>query len=142
VAFDVFMVATKDWSPFQRYFRRCMIMAIIGVLFPQNIANYAAHLLEADGYSKKDALKAVKRFLWREPGIFGRGCLVQARLPPLGSRQPCFGKNLARRVRRRPHACARARLSNAARPAHRQATQGRSLNWARGSTWKTQIGAV
>lgn len=73
VAFDVFMAATKDWTPFQRYFRRCLVMAIIGVLFPRNIARYAAHLLQADGYSEKDALKAVKRFLWREPGIFGRG---------------------------------------------------------------------
>jgi predicted metal-dependent hydrolase len=73
VAFDVFMVATKDWTPFQRYFRRCMIMAIIGIMFPRNITDYAAHLLQADGYSKKDAVKAVKHFLWREPGIFGRG---------------------------------------------------------------------
>jgi predicted metal-dependent hydrolase len=73
VAYDVFMVATKDWSPLQRYFRRCFVMALIGVLFPQNITNYAALLLEADGYSKKDAVKAVKRFLWSEPGIFGRG---------------------------------------------------------------------
>lgn len=73
VAYDVFMAATKDWTPFQRYFRRCLVMAIIGVLFPRNIAKYAAHLLQADGYSQKDALKAVKHFLWREPGIFGRG---------------------------------------------------------------------
>ncbi|MEZ5956767.1 MAG: metal-dependent hydrolase [Hyphomonadaceae bacterium] len=73
VAFDVFMAATKDWTPFQRYFRRCMVMAIIGIMFPRNIANYAAMLLQADGYSEKEALKAVKRFLWREPGIFGRG---------------------------------------------------------------------
>ncbi len=73
VAFDVFMVAAKDWTPFQRYFRRCLVMAIVGVMFPRHIAKYAAHLLQADGYSEKDALKAVKRFLWREPGIFGRG---------------------------------------------------------------------
>ena len=73
VAYDVFMAATKDWTPFQRYFRRCLVMAIIGVMFPRNIARYAAHLLQADGYSEEDALKAVKRFLWREPGIFGRG---------------------------------------------------------------------
>ena len=32
VAYDVFMAATKDWTPFQRYFRRCLVMAIIGVL--------------------------------------------------------------------------------------------------------------
>lgn len=73
VAFDVFMVATKDWTPFQRYFRRCMVMAIVGIMFPRNITDYASHLLVVDGYSKKDAVKAVKRFLWSEPGIFGRG---------------------------------------------------------------------
>lgn len=76
VAYDVFMAATKDWSPFQRYFRRCLVMATIGILFPRNIAKYAAHLLQADGYSQKDALKAVKHFLWREPGIFGRGAKI------------------------------------------------------------------
>lgn len=76
VAFDVYMVATKDWSPFQRWFRRCMVMAIVGIMFPRNIAHYAAMLLEADGYSKKDALKAVNRFLWTEPGIFGRGAKI------------------------------------------------------------------
>lgn len=73
VAFDVFIVATQHWTPFQRYFRRCMVMAIVGIMFPRNITDYAAHLLQADGYTKKDAVKAVKRFLWREPGIFGRG---------------------------------------------------------------------
>lgn len=76
VAYDVFLAATKDWSPLQRYMRRCLVMATIGILFPRNIAKYAAHLLQADGYSKKDAEKAVKRFLWREPGIFGRGAKI------------------------------------------------------------------
>lgn len=76
VAYDVFMAATKDWTPFERYFRRCLVMATIGILFPRNIAKYAAHLLQADGYSKRDALKAVKHFLWREPGIFGRGAKI------------------------------------------------------------------
>jgi predicted metal-dependent hydrolase len=73
VAFDVFMQATKEWSPMQRYLRRCFAMAIIGVLFTGNIMRYATSLLQADGYSPKDARKAVKHFLWNKPGIFGRG---------------------------------------------------------------------
>lgn len=73
VAFDVFMAATKDWGPLKRYMRRTITMAIIGFLFTRNITNYAARLLEADGYSHKDALKAVKRYVWRSPGIFSKG---------------------------------------------------------------------
>jgi len=73
VAFDVFMHATQHWSPFQRYMRRCITMALITFLFTRNITDFAAKLLTADGYSYKDALKAVKRYVWREPGIFSRG---------------------------------------------------------------------
>jgi len=73
VAYDVYMEVTKDWSPFQRYMRRCMAMAIITFLFTRNIGRYAARLLEADGYTPKAALKAVNRYLWKEPGLFARG---------------------------------------------------------------------
>lgn len=72
VAFDVFMHATRDWSPLRRYFRRCMAMAMITVLFTRNISDYAARLLTADGYAYEDALKAVRRYVWRSPGIFSR----------------------------------------------------------------------
>ncbi|MBI1188430.1 MAG: metal-dependent hydrolase [Alphaproteobacteria bacterium] len=73
VAFDVFMHVTRRWPPLVRYLRRSLAMAVISIVFTRNITHYAARLLEADGYSKKDALKAVKRFVWREPGIFSRG---------------------------------------------------------------------
>ena len=73
VAYDVYMEVTKGWSPFQRYMRRCMAMAIITFLFTRNIGRYAARLLEADGYTPKAALKAVNRYLWTEPGLFARG---------------------------------------------------------------------
>lgn len=72
VAFDVFMQVTQHWSPLQRYLRRCITMAMISFLFTRNITHYAARLLEADGYSPNDAIKAVKRFVWREPGLFSR----------------------------------------------------------------------
>ena len=73
VAFDVFMHAARGWPPFRRYLRRTIAMAIISVMFTRNITRYAARLLEADGYTPKAALKAVKRFVWHEPGIFSRG---------------------------------------------------------------------
>ena len=72
VAFDVFMHVTKDWPPLTRYLRRCLSMAIISFMFTRNITHYAARLLEADGYSYKDAVKAVKRFVWKTPGLFSR----------------------------------------------------------------------
>ena len=73
VAYDVFMAATKDWSPALRYRRRCVAMALITLMFTRNITRYAARLLEADGYEPKAALKAVKRFVWGKPGLFRRG---------------------------------------------------------------------
>lgn len=73
VAYDVFMEVTKDWSPLQRYLRRTISMAIITFFFTRNIARYAARLLEADGYAPDAALKAVKNFVWKKPGIFSRG---------------------------------------------------------------------
>lgn len=73
VAFDVFMEVTKDWSPLRRYLRRVVSMVLVTIEFTDRVTDFAARLLEADGYSRKAALKAVRRFLWSEPGIFRRG---------------------------------------------------------------------
>ncbi len=73
VAYDVFLEVTKDWSPAKRYFIRCRAMALVTIMFTRNISRYAARLLEADGYTPKAALKAVKRFVWGDPGLFRRG---------------------------------------------------------------------
>lgn len=73
VAYDVYMEVTKHWSPLQRWLRRCVAMAIIGCLFPSNIARFATKLLEAEGYEPRAARKAVKDYLWRKPGLFSRG---------------------------------------------------------------------
>jgi predicted metal-dependent hydrolase len=73
VAYDVFLEATKAWSPLRRYRMRCRAMAFVTFMFTRNITRYAARLLEADGYAPKAALKAVKRFVWGNPGIFRRG---------------------------------------------------------------------
>lgn len=73
VAYDVFMEVTKDWKPLRRYLVRCRAMALVTLMFTRNITLYAARLLEADGYSRKAALKAVRRFVWGDPGVFRRG---------------------------------------------------------------------
>lgn len=73
VAYDVFLEVTKDWSPLKRYMIRCRAMALVTYMFTRNITRYAARLLETDGYTPEAALKAVKRYVWREPGIFSRG---------------------------------------------------------------------
>lgn len=73
VAYDVFLAATKGWKPRQRYFRRCLAMALITLNFTKNIAAYAADLLVDEGWEPKAALKAVKRFLWLKPGLFSTG---------------------------------------------------------------------
>jgi predicted metal-dependent hydrolase len=73
VAYDVFLEVTKDWSPLKRYMIRCRTMVLVTLLFTRNISRYAARLLEADGYTPESALKAVKRFVWGDPGLFRRG---------------------------------------------------------------------
>lgn len=73
VAYDVYQEVTKDWPGLKRYMRRCISMLIISSNFTTNIANFAAKLLQADGYSEKEARKAVKRYLWKSPSLFGKG---------------------------------------------------------------------
>lgn len=72
VAYDVFLEVTKDWPPIKRYLRRTIAMALITYLFSARIVHYAALLLTADGYTYKDAKKAVRRYVWKTPGIFSR----------------------------------------------------------------------
>jgi uncharacterized protein len=73
VAYDVYVVATKDWSGFKRYMRRSVAMLLISYFFSRNITTYASWMLEADGYSPAEAKNAVKKFLWKDPAFFGRG---------------------------------------------------------------------
>lgn len=72
VAFDVFLEATKHWSPAKRYLLRTWSMAYITWQFSQNIANHATRLLMADNYSEPQARRAARRFLWGTPGLFRR----------------------------------------------------------------------
>ena len=72
VAFDVFLEVTKHWSPTKRYLLRTWSMAYITWQFSRNIAHHATRLLIADGYSERQARRAVRRFLWGKPGLFRR----------------------------------------------------------------------
>ena len=76
VAYDVFLEATSDLPAIKRYFRRSLSMLIITRHFTENITQYAAKLLVADGYEPKDATRAVKAFLWKKPALFGKGWKV------------------------------------------------------------------
>ena len=78
VAYDVFLEATKDWPGLKRYFRRCLSMLLITSNFTRNIAEYAAMLLVVDGYTPEEANRAVKAFLWKKPGLFGKGWKIWA----------------------------------------------------------------
>lgn len=73
VAYDVYMEVTKDWPPIRRYLRRTISMVMVTLMFTRNISRYAARLLEADGYTPKQALKAVNAYVWKKPGLFARG---------------------------------------------------------------------
>jgi predicted metal-dependent hydrolase len=73
VAFDVFMLVTKGWSPLTRYFSRVASMAILTLQFTAKIEQFAVRLLMADGYSPRSAKVAARRFLWGRPGIFRIG---------------------------------------------------------------------
>lgn len=70
VAYDVFMEATKDWSPRQRYSVRTRVMALITVMFSANITRFAARLLAADGMNIWEARAKVLWFLFGKPGLF------------------------------------------------------------------------
>ena len=73
VAFDVYEAVTRDWSGWRRYRLRCLTMLLVSIRFTRHITDYACLLLEADGYSKREALRAVRRHLWSNPGLFRRG---------------------------------------------------------------------
>jgi len=72
VAFDVFLEATKDWTPAERQRVRVKVMRIVTVLFVRNITHYAARLLEADGMNPWVAHARVLWYLFGKPGLFRR----------------------------------------------------------------------
>jgi len=73
VAYDVFNVATKDWSTFKRYQARVHAMIFITFQFTANIVTYASDLLVADGMGRFTAVRKVLWFLFGKPGFFRTG---------------------------------------------------------------------
>jgi len=73
VAFDVFNVATANWSNAKRYFTRIQAMVITSIQFTWNITMYSSLLLQADGMSRAKATTNVLWFLFGKPGFFRNG---------------------------------------------------------------------
>lgn len=70
VAFDVFQVVSKDWSPLQRYSVRARVMFFITILFTLNITRFSSRLLAADGMNLWAARGRVLWYLFGKPGLF------------------------------------------------------------------------
>lgn len=73
VAFDVFNVATADWSKRRRYLTRLHTMALVSLRFTMHITQYSAMLLQADGMGALRARLAVLWYLFGKPGFFRNG---------------------------------------------------------------------
>lgn len=72
VAFDVFEVATRDWTPRQRQVARNRTMRVVTVLFVGAVVRSAAELLAADGMPPWIARLRVLWFLFGSPGLLRR----------------------------------------------------------------------
>ncbi len=72
VAFDVWRHATRAWSPLRRYIFRVRMMTTVTLLFTHNIRRFSAKLLAADGFTPAEADARVRRYLFKEPGLFSR----------------------------------------------------------------------
>ena len=70
VAFDVFLEATKDWTPKQRFALRRRVMILSTFFFTRNITAYASRLLVADGMNPLVARARVLNYLFGKPGLF------------------------------------------------------------------------
>jgi predicted metal-dependent hydrolase len=73
VAFDVFMVATKDWKGWRRYLMRAQAMIITSFKFTTHLVRYASQLLQADGMSRMQATSRVIWYMFGSPAFFRRG---------------------------------------------------------------------
>ena len=70
VAFDVFLAATRDWTPKQRFALRRRVMLLSTFFFTRNITQYASMLLVADGENPLLARIKVLNYLFGKPGLF------------------------------------------------------------------------
>lgn len=72
VAYDVFMHATRDLKPFQRWMIRVRAMALTTILFTGTLRRITLMLLAQDGVTGVKAHLGLFRFLWLKPGLYRR----------------------------------------------------------------------
>jgi predicted metal-dependent hydrolase len=76
VAFDTYVAATKNWSPFKRWYVRCKVMAIMSYLFWRSNARHMADFFQQDGINTPRTWLRVLKLHFVSPGmlrkIFGQ----------------------------------------------------------------------
>jgi len=72
VAFDTYLAATARFTPFRRWWMRCMSMVLTSMMFFQFIAYGMRELFRQDGINTFQSWRALFRYLWREPGLMRR----------------------------------------------------------------------
>jgi hypothetical protein len=72
VAFDTFLTATGRFSPFRRWWARCLSMLITSILFFRFLAFGVKEFFRWDGIDNTRSWRALFRYVWIEPGILRR----------------------------------------------------------------------
>lgn len=72
LVYDVWLHATRDWSAWKRYKTRALIAALITKKYFGNRVRDAIGLLEQDGFTKAQARRKLRAFLWWKPGMMRR----------------------------------------------------------------------
>jgi predicted metal-dependent hydrolase len=72
VAFDTFLAATQHFTPFRRWWVRCVSMVISTIMFFQFIHFGVREFFRRDGIDNHRSWIALFRYLWIRPGIMRR----------------------------------------------------------------------
>jgi hypothetical protein len=72
VAFDTFLVAAKRFSPFRRWWIRCVSMALTTIMFVQFVAFGVREFFRHDGIDNLRSWRELLRYLWIRPGLLRR----------------------------------------------------------------------
>ena len=76
VAFDTYLVATRNMTKFRRWLKRCVVMAITAVRFHYVIYRNTDALLAQDGRNDVRTWRKLLGYLYRKPGVM-RQLLVE-----------------------------------------------------------------
>lgn len=76
VAYNVWSEVTKDWSGLRKYLSRSLFFIGLSYKFMRNRTLTQIYLLEQDGYSRRDALFGMIRYM------FGKGGLIRNAIGP------------------------------------------------------------